>query len=231
MLTFLFLHYQLLLSIPSRRDGISGTHSHVYNTTRFRWFLRGMYVAANLADGGSSPKHIALESAAVSLLIYTVYRITEMAMGIDGPLFQSQILATVIDIALPLLSCVLLVAFHPGIAYGSSWTSTSFLHDRSPLSPRRSLQHAEGYPVHHRYDPKLRSQQTSQKLERLSHRQPGASEPTSRSSPGLPFSPKAHISQSERLTPSLLAGDEHFRAKEPGGHQEDKVMVQSDALW
>ncbi|KAJ6443381.1 RTA-like protein [Purpureocillium lavendulum] len=66
-----------------------------------------------------------LEVATALLLAHSVYRVIEMAGGVEGGLFQSQSSFMVIDGAIPLAVCILLAVFHPGIAYGPSWDQTS----------------------------------------------------------------------------------------------------------
>ncbi|KFA62801.1 hypothetical protein S40285_03806 [Stachybotrys chlorohalonatus IBT 40285] len=175
----IILHTWLLSSHQSHRRTLDPKHSTVYRSPRFSRFLRAMEVTTGL------------------LLAYCIYRLVEMGLGVDGTVFQNQTSFMIMNGAIPLVSAILLTAFHPGAAFGSAWAPTSPRRIRRQAPP--PLRQTYGYQPHHRYNPSLRSQitPTSQNQMRLSKLpdtpagSPGLPQNSKQGgSPGLPQNPK-----------------------------------------
>ena len=230
MLVFFWLHYLFLFNMTSRRLSIDPKFSAVYRAHKFKWFLRGTSTFQSPCDATNTSA--ALELAAFLLLLYSVYRLVEMASGIDGALFQSQAAFMVVDGAIPAIAFILLVAFHPGAAFGDTWALTSPRRVQRPVVPLSPLQLSPGYIPHHRYDPEIRRQFASDSPKHSpkhyrhysgSSGQASTMSPGARSMPGLPSHPKSGV------LPPLASRRYYDMSSRPG--EANKNMVDSDALW
>ncbi|KAL7784368.1 hypothetical protein V8C37DRAFT_357832 [Trichoderma ceciliae] len=143
-------------------------HADTYYSTRFCRFLRCMEVATIL------------------LLGHTVYRLFEMIGGINGTLFQSEPAFMIMDGLIPFLAYLLFTVAHPGVAFGSSWASTSPRHLKRRAQSPPPLQTSFGHAVHHRYDPNIRQQFSPSTQRPLREIKP----PPTYGSYGLPSSPR-----------------------------------------
>jgi hypothetical protein len=182
---------------------------------------------------------LALEIATILLLLYSIYRTVETALGVSGVLFQSEVAFMVADGAVPLLSCILLAAFHPGAAFGSAWTDSSpRIAMRKTSRPAPLIQHPfDGYQGHNnnRYDPEIRKQfspASPQRPDRQSKLSQGTS---STKSPGLPPHPKSGVMPPSPMTPQSRTSPTERRFNEKQGRRSQtaakKDMVDSEALW
>ncbi|KAK8149173.1 hypothetical protein G3M48_007937 [Beauveria asiatica] len=87
---------------------------------------RGQHVPVGNESSGRG-----LEAAGVALLVHSIYRIVEMALGVSGTLFQSETAFMVVNGALPLIYCMLLLIFYPRTV---AWSSSALT---SPASEKR----------------------------------------------------------------------------------------------
>ena len=62
--------------------------------------------------------NLGFQVVTVILILYSVYHITELALGPGGPLFQSEAAFMIMEGVLPLLCCLFMALFHPGVAFG-----------------------------------------------------------------------------------------------------------------
>ncbi|CAF3566561.1 unnamed protein product [Fusarium graminearum] len=133
------LHFWFTLSLSTRRGTLDARHSQIYSSSQFKKFL------------------MAMEMASALLIVYSFYRLVELADGIPGDVFQNQAAFMVVGGVLPLLAAGLLTIIHPGNAFAEAWDPTS------PKSLKRQsrpdpVQSPSGHPVHHLYDPDIRKQ-------------------------------------------------------------------------
>ncbi|KAH7326341.1 RTA1 like protein-domain-containing protein [Stachybotrys elegans] len=199
-------------SLVSKGQPLDVKHSNVYRSSRFRLFLR------------------AIEGATALLIAYCIYRIVEMALGVNGTLFQNEVAFMIMNGAFPLLTVILLTAFHPGAAFGSAWAATSPRRARRQAPPP-PLRETPGYRPHHRYNPSIRSQisPTYQKSIRDSRQTE-----ISGGSPGLPRSPKPAQKPPSPRTPKMPTPTIDKRLSDRSESQPPvvpKQMVDSEALW
>lgn len=197
--------------------------------------------------------HTGAELAAVLLLAYSVYRLAEMAGGVGGSLFQSQVAFMIMNGVLPLAGAVLLTIMHPGAAFGSAWAPTSPLRVQKRKAippPLQAQRRPEGYMTHHRYEPNIREQispplnksptsPTSQKSptsqRHLRNNSIGPDMPSG--SPGLPAHPKAALKSSPMPSPTGTAEtmatveSRHSIRPERKSSAAPKRMVEKDTLW
>lgn len=173
-----------------------------------------------------------LEAASVAILLHSVYRIVEMAMGISGILFQSETAFMVANGALPLVYCMLLSIFHPKNAAKRPSTSASRAGEKrrrpAPLTPEDS------YPAHHGYAPNIALQRSPSSQN--SHTSNPPEVPSG--SPGLPANPRP----TQKSAPSPPATNVHGSKPTPilGSASPQRVwkrgkapqeMVETDSLW
>ncbi|KAG6010970.1 hypothetical protein E4U54_008316 [Claviceps lovelessii] len=90
---------------PDQGDA-GGNDRAVYCTAQFKRFLRGAEISTSL------------------ILLHSIYRIVEVAGGLDSTLFQNEAVFLVMNGALPLLSALLLTVLHPKTAFGTAWKTT-----------------------------------------------------------------------------------------------------------
>jgi len=237
LLGFIGLHFWFIIKANARRPVVDAKHSAMCRSSRFRRFLFGT------------------GAASVLLFTYSIYRIAEMVDGLDGGLFQSQVVFMILNGAMPLVAAALLTIVPPGPAFGSRWTSVSPLRLRKtrivppPLkSPREQMEEK----AHHRYDPDIRKQFSpgSQRALRLSN-PPEMPE----GSPGLPSNPKpVHKTTSPLPSPTATVGTAKPAQKNPSpmpsptwtartaetnnnrqsirsDSKQPKQMVEKDSLW
>ncbi|KAM0335870.1 hypothetical protein ACHAQA_000920 [Verticillium albo-atrum] len=107
LLLFIGVHFWFTINLSGERGRLDPKHATVYQSARFKRFL------------------LVTQTVIVLLLGHTVYRIVEIASGLDGPLAQNEAAFMVVNGAVPLVVCVLLTIFHPGVAFGKAWGSTS----------------------------------------------------------------------------------------------------------
>ncbi|KAJ3511922.1 hypothetical protein NM208_g15379 [Fusarium decemcellulare] len=218
------LHFWFTLGVSTRRGSLDARHSQVYSSSKFKQFL------------------MAMEIAAVLLIVYSIYRLVEFSGGVSDNLFQNEAAFMVIGGVLPLFAGALLTVFHPGTAFAEAW---------DPTSPRGIKRHRRpdpiqsptpsGHPVHHMYEPDIRKQlsPTSQKQQRSSVGPPELPA----GSMGLPSNPKPtskpsspqHATAPRKGPPAPLnlsnikATRESLRAEQRA--QPAKNLVQSEELW
>lgn len=186
-----------------------------------------------------------IEISTTLLLAYAVYRLIEMAGGVDGGLFQNEAAFMVMDGALPLASGIILTAFHPGAAFGTAWEQTSPRQPKSPPSPLPLQDETRrvSYNTHHAYDPNIRKQFSpkypySQRAARSSYRPEVPS-----GSPGLPSNPRPGPKPPSPMMPSpisTIATSKRYSDRSERRRYSDrserrmnlqKDLVDSDALW
>ncbi|KAH0595389.1 hypothetical protein MHUMG1_06564 [Metarhizium humberi] len=98
-----------------------------------------------------------IEISTTLLLAYSIYRIVELAGGVDAGLFQNEVAFMIMDGALPLVSATLLTVFHPGAAFGAAWKETSPRRPNRPSPlPLEEDEHQKSYNTHYAYDPNIR---------------------------------------------------------------------------
>lgn len=191
-----------------------------------------------------------MEAATILLIAYSVYRIVEMAGGIDGALFQNQVGFMVVCGAIPLLSCAILGAFPPGAAFGSAWNSTSARRPKRQHIPPPIQNSVAPWNLHHRYDPNIpksvsptsykHHRQGSQSQQGESPGLPPNPRPTSK--PASPMMPRPHSRTSQRVSPKVSPtslGERSIserpiipeRALEMRSRAPKTDLVEHDALW
>ncbi|OAQ75446.1 RTA-like protein [Purpureocillium lilacinum] len=206
------LYFWFTLKLNSGRRVPDESHVSVYLSNRFGRFLRG------------------LETATALLLVYSVYRVIEMAGGVDGDLFQSEKAFMVMNGAIPLAVCILLSVFHPGIAYGSSWDQTSPRRAKQPIQlplQQQPLTHR----THYAYEPNIRHQFPAR-----SRRPNRALDPpqAGSGSAGLPATPRPSHKPPSPRAPSpkstIATSRRHSGRSERKSHVQPD-LVDSDMLW
>jgi hypothetical protein len=225
----LSIHLYAISGSPSSNQDINPKYTVSYNTPDFKWFLR------------------AIETSTLLFAVYTIYRLAELATGLDGNLFQSQSAYMVLCGGVPALAAGSLAIFHPGRAFGRAWTRTSPLRlKRRAIPPPMTLPQPSPVAVaHHRYDPQIaKTSPTAQK-----HRQSQPPDVALKSSPGLPSNPRPSYSKMPSPTMSLPSNkssptterrpsDTRMSGRMPGDpriserkSQVARRMVDSEALW
>ncbi|EJP64977.1 RTA1 like protein [Beauveria bassiana ARSEF 2860] len=198
----------------------------------------------HIPDGNESSRR-GLEAAGVALLIHSIYRIVEMALGVSGTLFQSETAFMVVNGALPLVYCMLLLIFHPKTV---AWSSSALI---SPASEKRKerpppLTRQDSHPAHHGYSPNIALQ-----LSPMSQKSQASNPPEVPSgSPGLPANPRP----ANKLTPAPTAAPTHNSkpastqilatqnsaghhgigrgaSRRARGHNVPEGMVKKDDVW
>ncbi|KAM3498042.1 hypothetical protein MY10362_008625 [Beauveria mimosiformis] len=194
---------------------------------------------------GNESSRRGLEAAGVALLVHSIYRIVEMALGVSGTLFQSETAFMVVNGALPLIYCMLLLIFYPRTV---AWSSSALI---SPASEKRKgrpppLSCQDSHPAHHGYSPNIALQ-----LSPISQKSQASNPPEVPSgSPGLPANPRP----ANKLTPSPTAAPTHNSkpastqnvatqnsaghqrigkgaSRRARGHNIPEGMVETDKLW
>ena len=69
---------------------------------------------------------VSLLVATVAILVRSVFRVVELWSGFAGHLWNSETDFLVLDGAMIGLSVLLLTAFHPGMAFGSEWSTANW---------------------------------------------------------------------------------------------------------
>ncbi|KAF5011415.1 hypothetical protein FDECE_2478 [Fusarium decemcellulare] len=218
------LHFWFTLGVSTRRGSLDARHSQVYSSSKFKQFL------------------MAMEIAAVLLIVYSIYRLVEFSGGVSDNLFQNEAAFMVIGGVLPLFAGALLTVFHPGTAFAEAWDPTSprGIKRQSRPGPIQSPT-PSGHPVHHLYEPDIRKQlsPTSQKQQRSSVGPPelpagsmglpSNPKPTSKpSSPQYATAPRKGPPAPLNLS-NIKATRESLRAEQRA--QPAKNLVQSEELW
>ncbi|OAA34846.1 RTA-like protein [Metarhizium rileyi] len=207
------VYFFLVLTLSSGHRAPDEIHSRVYMAPKFGRFLR------------------AIELSTTILLAYSIYRIVELAGGVDSGLFQNEIAFMIMDGALPLVSAILLTAFHPGAAFGAAWKQTSPRQlKRANDFPAEQEAHRLSYNTHHAYDPNIRKQTSPSSY----HAQPmaaSACSPETQSGPsGLPSNPRPNQkAASPRMPSPRSTASTSKRLSDRINLRKD--MVDSDALW
>jgi hypothetical protein len=215
LLAFVALYLWTTLRLGPQR-GLDPKHSRVYDSPRFSRFLR------------------VFELATVALIAHSIYRIVEMAWGIESNIFQNEAAFMVMNGVLPFIACLLLSVVHPGAAFGAAWSSTSPRRPRGRAPAPAPLQQPLSYRAHHRYDPSIGRQITPN-----SHRSRHSDPPKVASgSPGLPPNPKPLSKPPSPRAPPPIAQtppfDQRFYDRldeRPVNPQARKNLVDSEALW
>ncbi|QPG98053.1 hypothetical protein C2857_007194 [Epichloe festucae Fl1] len=210
------VYFFCVLGLDSGQGVLDDSHATVYSASRFRRFLRGVEISTSL------------------LLVYSIYRIIELAGGVDGTLFQNEAAFMIMDGALPLAPVLLLTILHPGTAFGKAWTQTSSRRARRPNPLPLQQVHRLSHSAHHAYDPNIRKHLTpqspnSQRTARSSHA-PGVAN----GSPGLPTSPRpSHKSPSPKVSSpnSTTATSKRFSDRSEKRITLQKELVDSETLW
>ncbi|KAJ5619675.1 Efflux pump himE [Penicillium lagena] len=131
LVTFIALCLEYAMRVRKHRDRLNLTHATLYNSARFKGFLGALAVAT------------------VFLFIRAVFRVAELSGGFRGKLAQKQVLFMVLDGAMVLLACIILMVFHPGPAFSGVWERASF-HWGSRKSDNESvIHHSEMESVTH----------------------------------------------------------------------------------
>ena len=183
-----------------------------------------------------------IEISTSLLLAYAVYRVVEMAGGVESGLFQNEAAFMVMDGALPLASGTLLTAFHPGAAFGTAWEQTSPRQPKRPSSlPLHDGTRRVSYNTHHAYDPNIRKQFSpkSPNSQRTTGSSPRRPEMLS-GSPGLPSNPRPGTKPPSPMIPSPIStvatskrysDNKRYSDRSERRMNLQKDMVNSDALW
>ncbi|KAG6008200.1 hypothetical protein E4U21_004799 [Claviceps maximensis] len=218
----------------SNSSSNSNGHAALFRATKSRRFLRGA------------------EAATILILVHSIYRIVEIAGGLDGTLFQNEAAFMVMNGALPLLSVLLLTIFHPEITLASSPLPPSLSRRTrrpTPLSlgenHRSSHSHAQG-AHYYAYDPNLGTQLSPQAQSPRSPRTmlssnticvASASASTNANvaaSPGLPACPgpmNKPSSPGGSSTMPVVYMSNRYSVKSDRRLTQPKELVDSDALW
>ncbi|EFY87014.1 RTA1 domain protein, putative [Metarhizium acridum CQMa 102] len=176
-----------------------------------------------------------IEISTTALLAYSIYRIVELAGGVDAGLSQNEIAFMIMDGALPLVSAILLTAFHPGAAFGAAWKQTSPRQPNRPSPlPLDEDEHRKSYNTHYAYDPNIRQHlsprsYTSQKMAGSPYGQETPSGPS-----GLPSNPRPTPKPPSPKVPSPrsnVSTNKRFSDRSERRVNLQKDMVDSDALW
>jgi hypothetical protein len=108
LVIFLALCFEYSLRVRKYRGELNPKYAVLRGTPRFKRFL------------------YALAAATIFLFIRAVYRVAELSGGFRGKLAQDEVLFMVLDGAMVLLACIILVVFHPGPAFGGAWKDATF---------------------------------------------------------------------------------------------------------
>jgi hypothetical protein len=108
LVIFLALCVEYSLRVRKYRGELNPKYAVLRGTPRFKLFLWALAVATIL------------------LFVRAVYRVAELSGGFRGKLAQDEVLFMVLDGAMVLLACIILVAFHPGTAFGGVWKDATF---------------------------------------------------------------------------------------------------------
>ncbi|GAB0135285.1 hypothetical protein EsDP_00003628 [Epichloe bromicola] len=211
------VYFFCVLGLDSGQEIPDDSRATIYSASRFRRFLRGVEISTSL------------------LLVQSIYRIVELAGGVDGSLFQNEAAFMIMDGALPLVPVLFLTMLHPGTAFGKAWTQASSRRARRPnplpLQQDRGLSHS----AHHAYDPNIRKHVTPQSPNN-SQRTAGSSHGPgfANGSPGLPTSPRpSHKSPSPKVSSpnSTTATGKRFSDRSERRIALQKELVDSETLW
>lgn len=179
----------------------------------------------------SDLNNLGFQVVTVILILYSVYHITELALGPEGPLFQSEAAFMIMEGVLPLLCCLFMALFHPGVAFGWALPSAAAAETRCGREPAVTAD-KRGCPMHHRYDPNIRKQLSPalQATARSSYIPDAVS-----SSNGLPSNPRPAYKASSPLIPSptsvqTSSSRQPSTRSERRGHSH-KGLVNNDSLW
>ncbi|UNI15679.1 hypothetical protein JDV02_002190 [Purpureocillium takamizusanense] len=210
------LYFWFTMKLNSSRRVPDESYVCVYLSNRFCRFLRGLEVSTAL------------------LLACSVYRVIEMAGGIEGDLFQSERAFMVVNGAAPLVVCILLAVFHPGIAYGSSWDDTSPRRAKQPMHlPLQTSPFT--HRTHFAYEPNIRQQFPARS--RGPNRNldsPHQGSGSGSGSAGLPATPRPSHKPPSPRAPSprstIATSKRHSGRSERKSHAQPG-LVDSDMLW
>ncbi|KAL6866243.1 hypothetical protein ACO1O0_002350 [Amphichorda felina] len=218
LLCFSVLHFWFTLGVRTSVSVLDKKYSAVYQSLRFKRFL------------------LATQLASVLLVAYCAYRVVEMATGVNGKLFQTQVVFMIMDGVVPLGAATLITVQHPGAAFGPAWAPTNPLHVQkrrsapAPLIVHPMQQSSEGYQAHHRYNPSIRGE-----ISPTSKRHTGYSNPPElpEGSPGLPSNPKPVYKNGSPIpSPTGTAETRHsLRPERRRSGAMPKQLVQKDSLW
>jgi hypothetical protein len=131
LVTFIALCLEYAMRVRKHRGRLSLTHATLYNSARFKGFLG------------------ALGAATVFLFIRAVFRVAELSGGFRGKLAQKQVLFMVLDGAMVLLACIILMVFHPGLAFSGVWDRASFRWGSRKSDNESVVHHTEMESVTH----------------------------------------------------------------------------------
>ncbi|KAJ6789408.1 hypothetical protein PWT90_03638 [Aphanocladium album] len=167
-----------------------------------------------------------LQVAGVLLFTHSVYRIVEICLSVSGTLFQGELAFMLANGALPLVSCVLLITFHPKkidrspAALTSSWSGKR--KERPP-----PLTHGNAHPAHHGYSPNIALQISPTSPKSQSSNPPAVPS----GSPGLPVNPRpTHQSISfQPVRAPAQASVNHYKNKKDD--RQPRELVETDSLW
>jgi hypothetical protein len=159
-----------------------------------------------------------------------------MAGGLGDGLFQNEAAFMIMNGAFPLVAGMLLTAFHPGVAFGTTaWERTSPRRPKQPGSlPAREDQPRTRYSPHHAYDPNIRTR-VSPRSYRARPSAKGLSPPhIPFGSPGLPANPRPVQKPPSPVMPSpksTVPSDRRFSDRSGRRLDVGRDMVDSDTLW
>lgn len=108
LVTFIVLATEFGWRVRRQRGSLDPRYINISQSARFKRFL------------------YALGFATIFLLVRAAFRVAELSGGFAGELAQKQVLFMVLDGAMVLSACILLMAFHPGLAFRGVWAEASF---------------------------------------------------------------------------------------------------------
>lgn len=123
LITFIVLCLEYAIRVQKNRWRLNTRYTDLYQSLKFKSFL------------------FALGSATIFLFVRAVFRVAELSGSFKGKLAQNQVLFMVLDGAMVLLACIILVALHPGVAFKGVWEEASFRWGSSKSSDR-SVEHS-----------------------------------------------------------------------------------------
>ena len=83
---------------------------------------------------------VAIFTAGLFIFIRSVFRCAELSGGFNGPLANDEVTFMVLEGTMIALACILLTAFHPGLAVGTEGWSAASWKGRKPEGSRADVE-------------------------------------------------------------------------------------------
>lgn len=121
--TYWYFRYRL----HHRRYVLDPKYAEVYCSAKFKIFVMCKSIPANprRCAPANDIYRTGMQIAAAFLLVRTIVQIAALADGLDGSVFQSEIVSMMLDGTPVLVSCLILSILPAGAVFGRAWQQTS----------------------------------------------------------------------------------------------------------